>query len=125
MQERGVCIGSAAPNRAPNMAMAEPARSRPAAGPKGSTSACQADARRVSIFNNLSVQIKIATRHGERSVRSPVDLYFRAFALFFSDLDKKGRIQRIGDENAIAREKAMKKWRREWKIRLIEEQNPD
>ena len=26
---------------------------------------------------------------------------------------------------AIAREKAMKKWRREWKIRLIEEQNPD
>lgn len=26
---------------------------------------------------------------------------------------------------AIAREKAMKKWRREWKIRLIEEQNPE
>ena len=28
-------------------------------------------------------------------------------------------------EDAIAREKAMKKWRREWKICLIEEQNPD
>jgi putative endonuclease len=28
-------------------------------------------------------------------------------------------------EDAIAREKAMKKWRREWKIRLIEEQNAD
>ena len=28
-------------------------------------------------------------------------------------------------EDAIAREKAMKKWRRAWKIRLIEEQNPD
>ncbi|MAK97931.1 MAG: excinuclease ABC subunit C [Citromicrobium sp.] len=28
-------------------------------------------------------------------------------------------------EDAIAREKALKKWRREWKIRLIEEQNPD
>ena len=28
-------------------------------------------------------------------------------------------------ESAIAREKALKKWRREWKIRLIEEQNPD
>ncbi|MEC8178856.1 MAG: GIY-YIG nuclease family protein [Pseudomonadota bacterium] len=28
-------------------------------------------------------------------------------------------------EDAIPREKAMKKWRREWKIRLIEEQNPD
>jgi len=27
--------------------------------------------------------------------------------------------------NAIAREKAMKKWNREWKIRLIEERNPD
>ncbi len=26
---------------------------------------------------------------------------------------------------AIAREKAMKKWKREWKIKLIEEQNPD
>jgi putative endonuclease len=28
-------------------------------------------------------------------------------------------------EAAIAREKALKKWRRAWKIRLIEEQNPD
>ena len=27
--------------------------------------------------------------------------------------------------NAIAREKHIKKWRREWKIRLIEEENPD
>jgi putative endonuclease len=27
--------------------------------------------------------------------------------------------------NAIAREKAMKKWNREWKFRLIEESNPD
>jgi putative endonuclease len=26
--------------------------------------------------------------------------------------------------DAIAREKALKKWRRDWKIRLIEEQNP-
>jgi putative endonuclease len=26
---------------------------------------------------------------------------------------------------AIAREKAVKKWQRDWKIRLIEEQNPD
>jgi putative endonuclease len=25
---------------------------------------------------------------------------------------------------AIAREKALKKWRRDWKIRLIEEENP-
>jgi putative endonuclease len=27
--------------------------------------------------------------------------------------------------NAIAREKDIKKWRRDWKIRLIEEDNPD
>ena len=27
--------------------------------------------------------------------------------------------------SAITREKAMKKWRRDWKIRLIEEDNPD
>ena len=28
-------------------------------------------------------------------------------------------------EDAIAREKALKKWNRDWKIRLIEEHNPD
>ena len=28
-------------------------------------------------------------------------------------------------EEAIAREKALKKWRREWKIELIERENPD
>lgn len=27
--------------------------------------------------------------------------------------------------DAIARERALKKWRRDWKIRLIEEQNPE
>ena len=26
---------------------------------------------------------------------------------------------------AIAREKELKKWRRDWKVRLIEEQNPE
>ena len=28
-------------------------------------------------------------------------------------------------ESAIAREKALKEWRRQWKLRLIEEGNPD
>jgi putative endonuclease len=33
---------------------------------------------------------------------------------------------RIGDiENAIRREKRLKKWNRAWKIRLIEELNPN
>ena len=27
--------------------------------------------------------------------------------------------------NAISREKELKKWRRDWKIRLIEDENPD
>ncbi len=27
-------------------------------------------------------------------------------------------------ESAIAREKALKEWRRKWKLRLIEEMNP-
>jgi putative endonuclease len=27
--------------------------------------------------------------------------------------------------SAIAREKELKKWRRDWKVRLIEEQNPE
>jgi putative endonuclease len=30
-----------------------------------------------------------------------------------------------GPNAAITREKAIKKWRRDWKIRLIEKQNPD
>jgi len=28
-------------------------------------------------------------------------------------------------EDAIAREKALKEWKRDWKVRLIEEHNPD
>ena len=28
-------------------------------------------------------------------------------------------------DEAIAREKSLKKWRRDWKVRLIEEMNPD
>lgn len=41
-------------------------------------------------------------------------------------LDRLVYAERHDDiRDAIAREKAMKKWRREWKIRLIEQQNPD
>ena len=31
----------------------------------------------------------------------------------------------VDPTDAIAREKSLKKWRRDWKIRLIEEQNPE
>ena len=35
------------------------------------------------------------------------------------------RVPRQTPLSAIAREKELKKWRRDWKIRLIEEDNPD
>jgi putative endonuclease len=35
-------------------------------------------------------------------------------------------VENFGDvREAIAREKALKKWRREWKVRLIEASNPE
>jgi predicted GIY-YIG superfamily endonuclease len=39
----------------------------------------------------------------------------------------RGRVNQSPDDalTAIAREKELKKWRRDWKIRLIEEQNPE
>jgi putative endonuclease len=41
------------------------------------------------------------------------------------DVDKLVRFEIYDDAiTAIAREKELKKWRRDWKIRLIEEQNP-
>jgi putative endonuclease len=41
------------------------------------------------------------------------------------DVDRLVWYEEYGDPSeAIAREKALKKWRRDWKIRLIEEFNP-
>ena len=39
-------------------------------------------------------------------------------------LDRNGMRYVHNDFPFIAREKELKKWRRDWKIRLIEEQNP-
>ena len=42
------------------------------------------------------------------------------------DVNKLVRFEIYDDVlTAIARERELKKWRRDWKIRLIEEQNPD
>ena len=42
------------------------------------------------------------------------------------DLDKLVFYQKSGSvESAINREKQMKKWKREWKIKLIERNNPE
>lgn len=41
-------------------------------------------------------------------------------------VDRLGWLEAYDDPTeAISREKALKKWRRDWKIRLIEDQNPD
>jgi putative endonuclease len=41
-------------------------------------------------------------------------------------VDRPGWCEAYGDPaTAIAREKALKKWRRDWKIALIEQANPD
>ena len=42
------------------------------------------------------------------------------------DVDKLVHCEAFADsESAIARERQMKKWRRAWKIRLIEDANPE
>jgi putative endonuclease len=42
------------------------------------------------------------------------------------DVDRLVYFEQFDDiENAIVREKRLKKWNRAWKIRLIEEANPD
>lgn len=42
------------------------------------------------------------------------------------DVDRLVYFERFDDiENAIRREKRLKKWNRAWKVRLIEEQNPN
>jgi len=42
------------------------------------------------------------------------------------DIDKLVHFEVFEDaENAIRREKAMKKWNRDWKVQLIEENNPN
>jgi putative endonuclease len=63
------------------------------------------------------------------------DLVRRVFehkAKFVSGLTKKYNVVKLvyyeqydSIENAIQREKRLKKWNRQWKIRLIEERNPD
>ena len=53
------------------------------------------------------------TRHGSKFVKK-YSLERLVYAEFY---------ERI--EDAIAREKAIKKWRRAWKIELIEKANPD
>jgi putative endonuclease len=64
---------------------------------------------------------------GARSCASPesitnvVDGFTRRY-----DVDKLVWFEVYDDVlSAIAREKELKKWRRDWKIRLIEEQNPN
>ncbi|WP_244628436.1 GIY-YIG nuclease family protein [Tardiphaga robiniae] len=58
---------------------------------------------------------------GPESITNVVDGFTRRY-----DVDKLVWFEVYDDVlSAIAREKELKKWRRDWKIRLIEEQNPN
>ena len=68
----------------------------------------------LGVTNDL---IRRAHQHKTRSVSGFTSRYGVDRLVWFETYDDP--------TEAIAREKAVKKWRRDWKIRLIEEQNPD
>ena len=68
----------------------------------------------VGVTNNL---VRRTYEHKSKSV----DGFSKRY-----DIDKLVWFEVYDDPvNAIAREKELKKWRRDWKIRLIEESNPN
>jgi putative endonuclease len=68
----------------------------------------------VGVTNGL---IRRVYEHRQKAVPSVTSRYGVTKLVYFEIHDDP--------ESAIAREKKIKKWRRDWKIRLIEENNPD
>jgi putative endonuclease len=68
----------------------------------------------VGVTNNL---IRRIYQHKTKAVRSFTSRYGVRSLVWFEIYDDP--------VNAIAREKEIKKWRREWKIDLIEQANPE
>ncbi|MHB8273030.1 GIY-YIG nuclease family protein [Bradyrhizobium sp.] len=74
---------------------------------------CWSDQRYV---RRLPAAFLIASEHRTKAVESFTSRYGIDKLVWFEIYDDAAM--------AIAREKELKKWRRDWKIRLIEEQNP-
>ncbi len=68
----------------------------------------------IGVTNDL---IRRVAEHRSRSVKSFTKKYEVERLVYFEPFDDA--------ENAIKREKLLKKWNRAWKIRLIEELNPN
>jgi putative endonuclease len=68
----------------------------------------------VGVTNNL---IRRIYQHKTKAVRSFTSRYGVRSLVWFETYDDP--------VNAIAREKEIKKWRRDWKIDLIEQNNPE
>jgi putative endonuclease len=68
----------------------------------------------IGITNDL---IRRVAQHKSKLIESFTERYDVARLVYFEQFDDP--------ENAIKREKRLKKWNRAWKIRLIEEHNPN
>ena len=68
----------------------------------------------IGVTNDL---VRRVAEHRLKLVESFTEKYGVVRLVYFEQFDDP--------ENAIRREKRLKKWNRDWKIRLIEEHNPD
>ena len=68
----------------------------------------------IGVTNDL---IRRVGEHKLKSIESFTEKYYVAKLVYFEQFDDP--------ENAIKREKRLKKWPRAWKISLIEKDNPD
>ncbi|WP_426613157.1 GIY-YIG nuclease family protein [Bradyrhizobium sp. McL0616] len=68
----------------------------------------------IGVTNDL---IRRVAEHKSKLIESFTEKYDVARLVYFEQFDDP--------ENAIKREKLLKKWNRAWKIRLVEKQNPN
>lgn len=68
----------------------------------------------IGVTNNL---LKRVFEHREGSVEGFTKRYWVKHLVYFEQTESI--------ESAIAREKQLKKWKRNWKVRLIEKDNPN
>ncbi|GLR99875.1 MULTISPECIES: GIY-YIG nuclease family protein [Bradyrhizobium] len=68
----------------------------------------------IGVTNDL---IRCVAEHKSKVIESFTEKYDVARLVYFEQFDDP--------ENAIKREKRLKKWNRAWKVRLIEQHNPN